>query len=214
MPIICFTKISEVQKSFKIEDLLPRLPSKLHHEIMSYQHARDQYAGLLGKLIIGQLLENFGYEQSVLSNLKKTDFGKPFIENTAHFNISHSFDLVIGVASTDFEVGIDAELLREVPIEEYKDCFIDREWEEIITASDPILMFFDFWTKKESFLKAEGTGFSTSPYEIGVANNWGKDMKSSRVRFFEKIEIDKAYMVSVCSPLLDQQYKIEKLSLL
>lgn len=84
--------------------------------------------------------------------------GKPSIsESGLHYNITNSKGLVCCIVAKH-EVGIDAEHIRP-----YKDRLVKRtctedEYQQVLRAPNPSLMFIRFWTLKESYVKYLGTG--------------------------------------------------------
>ncbi|MFD2035765.1 4'-phosphopantetheinyl transferase family protein [Belliella marina] len=120
------------------------------------------------KLILADLL---GIESSSLV-IEIDIFGKPFLPTfrDVHFNVSHSGEFIV-LAVGKVPVGIDLEFL-----DDYFDfydmvgsIFQDTEKDKIKEDDKPVLKFFDFWTRKEAFLKAIGVGFRISPLDIKVA---------------------------------------------
>lgn len=95
--------------------------------------------------------------------------GKPLLDvNTnpepLNFNLSHSGDFVLYTFTRSRNIGIDIELVREnVALEQIALRFFSPD--EIISLENinkekrPEL-FFQYWTRKEAFLKAKGEGVS------------------------------------------------------
>lgn len=98
-----------------------------------------------------------------------TDFGRPFIANNEpaaadlRFNISHSDQVVMLAITRGLDVGIDVEdLQRRVPLEVAGSFFAAdevRQLDALPQAMKP-RRFLDFWTLKESYIKARGKGLS------------------------------------------------------
>jgi 4'-phosphopantetheinyl transferase len=97
--------------------------------------------------------------------------GKPFVENdpTLFFNLSHSRGILVLAFSRDGELGVDIEMIRDLPD---LDLLIDRNLtsrEKEYTLKDPkkkLTRFFQLWTLKESYLKATGDGMRLSPENL------------------------------------------------
>ncbi len=107
--------------------------------------------------------------------------GKPYVagEEALHFNISHSHALALIAVSDGREVGIDVERLRTDfdPKALAKRFFAAAEYEAVCDAPDEERhrLFLIYWTCKEAYLKAIGSGlnvplrtFSVSPLESRV----------------------------------------------
>lgn len=84
------------------------------------------------------------------------EYGKPTGE-TVNFNFSHSGNIAICGVS-DNGVGVDVEKIRDVNVNIAKKKFLDTEYKKIINSIDPEDTFFEYWVKKESYLKALGMG--------------------------------------------------------
>lgn len=126
----------------------------------------------------------------------KTDKGKPYLKNIKDFffNISNSYNLQ-AVAISDFEVGVDIELVREVDLSVAK-RFTKFEYNYILSEKS-LDRFFEVWTKKEAYLKYKSLGLSGGLNRFNVF-----DLK-------EKIKTKKidGYYLSVCG---ERDFKIEK----
>jgi 4'-phosphopantetheinyl transferase len=97
------------------------------------------------------------------------DFGKPYLQTAAgksslQFNLSHSEDLVaIGVVELR-EVGVDVEFIR--PMANLEDIaasvYTPGELASLMQApgAERQRLFFRYWTRKESYIKAIGKGLS------------------------------------------------------
>ncbi len=78
--------------------------------------------------------------------LKRTERGKPYLAGDApHFSLTHTKGLC-AVAVGNAEVGLDAELKREVPKTVYAHLTPEEKEED----------FFEVWTAKEAYVKLLG----------------------------------------------------------
>ncbi|MCM1545475.1 MAG: 4'-phosphopantetheinyl transferase superfamily protein [Clostridiales bacterium] len=76
------------------------------------------------------------------------------------YNLSHSGDLTV-VALADSEVGVDVQQVKPVDMRLAKRFFTDAEWRQTEDAGDGAAeLFYRFWTVKEAYLKALGTGLN------------------------------------------------------
>jgi len=98
-----------------------------------------------------------------------TDFGRPLITNDdaavqpIRFNISHSDKVVMLAVTRGLDVGIDVEDLdRDVPLDAAPSFFAADEVRQLSAMPDASKprRFLDFWTLKESYIKARGKGLS------------------------------------------------------
>jgi 4'-phosphopantetheinyl transferase len=104
-------------------------------------------------------------------------FGKPALETPVqdrplHFSLAHSNDIAVFAVSREAAVGVDVELVRELPDLSglVPTVFSSRErlqWQSL-PESQRLQAFFDVWTRKEAFLKGTGQGLQKPPQEVEV----------------------------------------------
>lgn len=100
--------------------------------------------------------------------------GKPFLleryASDIQFNLTHSHDLAIAAVSASNEIGVDLEKVRERPAAERlaKRFYAAEERAALDDAAADMKgrLFFRLWTRKESHLKATGTGLSVTLRDI------------------------------------------------
>ena len=92
-----------------------------------------------------------------------TEYGKPRLVGAGiEFNVSHSGDFVVLAFSSGRAVGVDVERVRTgMDLETLaRFCFSPEEVEAVLQAPDRTSAFFQHWTAKESWMKADGRGLS------------------------------------------------------
>ena len=86
----------------------------------------------------------------------------PLADSGLRFNVSHSDDLAVYAFSRGREIGVDVEAVRAMPDGDgiAARFFSHRENEAYLAldARDRPLGFFNWWTRKEAFIKALGDG--------------------------------------------------------
>ena len=92
------------------------------------------------------------------------EYGRPSIATPAEwanlkFNLSHTRGRIVVAVARDLEIGVDVECAnRTGDLESIADRFFSPlEVEQLKAAPE---LFFDFWTLKESYIKARGMGLS------------------------------------------------------
>lgn len=98
--------------------------------------------------------------------VSRTDTGKPFVTDGAHFNVTHSGDLILLAVSETRPVGVDVErrrLVNRVPALSHR-WLTEAERNDLgalnaagMTESDA---FLRIWSLKEARLKALGVGIA------------------------------------------------------
>jgi 4'-phosphopantetheinyl transferase len=90
-----------------------------------------------------------------LGELKKDENGVPLPFNGNYWSVTHKADYVGGVIAQT-RIGIDLEKMRPFNQALFSKTANDDEWG--LSDNDKTILFFRFWTSKESVLKASGTG--------------------------------------------------------
>jgi 4'-phosphopantetheinyl transferase len=110
-----------------------------------------------------------------------TAHGKPELTGgeDLRFNLSHTDGAAVLAITRDRALGVDIERVRaNVEAIELADRFFssrEAEWLRSQPASERTAAFFACWTAKEAFLKACGTGLSTSLAGFTVIPDVGKE---------------------------------------
>ena len=134
--------------------LLQRLPASLHARAHRYQSELSAYNYVIGRLLLQRGLEDMGLD-SDLDKIEIQENGKPVLSGV-HFNISHSDHQVICGFSKEGRLGVDLEKIKPIDFEDFISMFSEHEWAAINGSDDPLRIFYWFWTRKESIIKALG----------------------------------------------------------
>jgi 4'-phosphopantetheinyl transferase len=97
----------------------------------------------------------------------KPRLAPPFDDSGLAFNLSHSESRAVIAVTSRMDVGVDVERVRDLPFEELARRFLAPEERLCFEASPPearIGLFFEFWTRKEAYVKGRGEGL-TIPFE-------------------------------------------------
>jgi 4'-phosphopantetheinyl transferase len=103
-----------------------------------------------------------------------------------HFNLSHSAGLGLFAFVRGCEVGIDIEYVREIP--EMDDIAVRffSEREKVAFDALPWVLkraaFFNWWTRKEAFVKALGMGLSWPLQDFDVSLTPGEPARILEIR--------------------------------
>jgi len=171
MVICCYSSIENQWSGQDLSDKLALLPGKLQDEAMRKRLWVDRQLSISGKLLLKEVLHQFGMEQVSLSDLKYNSYHRPYFDTRFDFNIAHSGNIVICCGTDNGKVGIDIEKINPIELSDYTDYFTPNEWGIIRNYPNQFDGFYDFWTRKEAVLKAIGTGFHTPLSSVDVANN-------------------------------------------
>ena len=110
---------------------------------------QNQLLGIGAELLLGKYLGR-------RPNYTVDEYGKPAGEEV-EFNFSHSGSIAV-CAVSHTPVGVDVEKIRDVNMDIAKKKFCSNEYKNIINSQQPREKFFEYWVKKESYVKALGMG--------------------------------------------------------
>lgn len=150
-----------------VESLLACLPPDEQERAGRFKFEKDRnlfvtaHAGLRSVLSIMLEIEpsRIGFDTN--------EHGKPFLNPDRHnvdlhFNLTHSHQQVLWVIATGAEVGVDVEYVRDNvnELDLARRYFSPREVEVLEQEEPPDRRqrFFECWTRKEAFVKTQGSG--------------------------------------------------------
>jgi len=123
---------------------------------------------LITRMLIRSVLSSYTGDDLSVWKFSANRYGKPSIAHPAdcplRFNLSHTTGLVVCAVSPGADVGVDAEdTRRRMADESIAQHYFAPEEVALLEAAPPDdrpLRFLQFWTLKEAFLKAHGSGLS------------------------------------------------------
>lgn len=153
------------------ENLFAPLPDAIKQKITRYLRWQDQTACLLGKHLLLTALKSYGFDENCLGRLQCTKYNRPYLDWPGDFNLSHSGNYVVCAISDCSRVGVDVEKKRDIELKDFQRYMSSTEWNAIHQSNKPHDRFFDYWTKKESVIKADGRGLSAPLDEVELQNH-------------------------------------------
>jgi 4'-phosphopantetheinyl transferase len=179
-----------------------------------FDRHRHQY--LVTRALIRTCLSNYCEVEPAEWRFKKNAYGKPRVAHPFEglpfrFNISHTDGLIMCGIVRDIAIGVDVED-KDRPtrsgIEKLHGFFSPVEIEELthLPKEEQKQRFFDYWTLKESYIKARGKGLSLSLSQFSFIFREDKlqdflvqhDLKDSAKHWkFWRIPMGERYQVAV-----------------
>lgn len=106
---------------------------------------------------------------------RSNEHGRPEIAGPAHgsplrFNLSHAGGVVVLAVSAHYHVGVDVEPLDRHAALDLADAYFARSEVAALRAlpdTDQPRRFLEYWTLKEAYLKARGTGLALPLDQFG-----------------------------------------------
>ncbi|BAP58038.1 4'-phosphopantetheinyl transferase [Thioploca ingrica] len=208
--LIVYTHFNKPLLTDRRQDYAVQLPMVLQQKMNRFRRWQDQQAFLFGKLLLQQALYFMGYPADSLYQLQYNEYNRPFLEQPVDFNISHAGDYVICAITTRGRVGIDIELIKPINLEDFQHYLTPQEWQAIISSPVSYEVFYNYWTIKESVIKADGRGLSIPlrdiHFEAGMVrldkHNW----------FIHPITVDPRYPCHCATNCAETHVQIKKIS--
>lgn len=171
---------NEVQLHFsfpgKISDpgLLQRYESLLTEveltQMTRLYYARHRHQYLITRALIRTTLSSYFPVEPAAWRFDKNGYGKPIIGlpdriGPVSFNLSHCEGLILCGITRDHDIGVDVEDTQRSTIAAFDRLsryFSPSEIKDLAQLPGDIRKkrFFDYWTLKESYIKARGTGLA------------------------------------------------------
>lgn len=177
----------------KIERLRSFLSPEETRKASHFKYERKQHGYIITQAVLRVLISAYLDIKPADVILIASKKGKPFLINepSLFFNNSNSHEICVYAFSRDAEVGIDIEKIRELPdIDQLiEKNLTSREKAYFLKNSDHKLsLFFQFWTFKESYLKAIGEGMRLTPENLEFSLNDGNISLRSVTYGFESTD--------------------------
>lgn len=129
-------------------------------KVANFKMPLDADISLISRFLLRNILGSLLGKKPEEIEFLYTEYNRPYLE-TLDFNLSHSGRRIVIAINLDGRVGIDIEKIRPVELGLADVCFTEEEKKHVIKNSEVDLdNFFQFWTLKESFIKADGMGMS------------------------------------------------------
>ena len=143
-----------------------------------YRFARDRQGFTATRGVLRTILAGYmgGDPKDLI--FRYTDKDKPFLEpgpsgRDVEFNVSHSGDVALLGFARKRKLGVDVEKVRVDfdPEEIASRFFSEQERSELaeLSQAERFTGFFRCWTRKEAYIKAEGTGLSLALDQFDVS---------------------------------------------
>lgn len=143
------------------------------------------------KSLLKDLINNYNEK-----DLYYNKYGKPYIKDV-FFNISHSFGYMI-VATSDSEIGVDIEKVRDVR-DELIDFIATKKEREYIyeDIQNKEKRAFEIYTLKEAYFKMLGTGLQDFKSVEFIINDCSTICSDKNVNASLHYDID-GYVFAIC----------------
>lgn len=135
-----------------------------------FHFARDRRRYLVTRALVRTVLSRYISVDPEQCMFRPNAYGRPDIVNAEaaasglSFNVSHTHSLIVLAVTQGRELGVDVEnaVARAAPLDVADRYFAPREMAVLNSAPSHERQhrFFEYWTFKESYIKARGMGLS------------------------------------------------------
>ncbi len=191
----------------EVARLLPLVSAQRREQAMRYTHLFGQYCCLKSYELLLQLLAThlspishipsgrpIGALSRPISSKKPTflynEYGAPYLADGPYFSISHCKQ-AIAVVVSDLPIGIDIEGLRRVDEALVRKTMNLEEQSQIAMSQNPEVEFIRLWTRKEAYVKMQGTGIISDMHTIL--------QDATAVEWHEIADLDRGYICTICT---------------
>ena len=139
-------------------------------QMARFYYARHRHQYLITRALIRTSLSAYYQVDPSEWQFGKNGFGKPEISHPdktlpIRFNISHADGLIMCGIVRDYDIGVDVEDRQRstrAALDSLSSYFSQQEIEDLgnLPSQQQKHRFFDYWTLKESYIKARGGGLS------------------------------------------------------
>ena len=167
---------------------------------------RDRRLFLAAEVLLNRSLEAVKANIMLPAAYTRNPYGKPYLLPPAelYVNWSHSGDSIL-CALSDREVGIALQEMQKEPREALVARTLQPEelcFYQTLPSEQRKQVFYQYWTLKESYLKALGTGFHTSlaSFYIEMDKSHPRIVQRAKGRLYHcrLLPMDDKYMAALC----------------
>ena len=163
------TLIHEEWSESDYKSMLEILPASIQDKVEAEERWEEKYGVLARKLILLYGMIDHGIDvNEIFDHIQRMPSGKPYIVDTPNFSIANDGAAVVCAMSYNSILGIDIERTKPVNLNDFRDDMTYMEWREIYSDMIPLRRFYEFWTIKESVMKAEGDISLRDPKDIFI----------------------------------------------
>ncbi len=149
-------------------------------------------------------------------------YGKPALhDHKLEFNLSHSGDFALAAVTSERKVGVDIERIRsDMELESIASRYFSQsEVSELLalTSEQRIPGFFNCWTRKEAYIKAQGLGLSLplesfdvslTPNEPAILQATRPDPQEAARWTMLSLDVDPRYAAAVAVEGKDLEFRM------
>lgn len=208
--------ITNFEEQWSKEDfdrLMGFIPEALHENVLKHDDWEMVQGSLARKLLLIHGLKESGMDaERILEKVAFMPSGKPYIPEAPNFNLANDGTWAVCSISNVAELGMDLERIKPINLSEYQSQMTYPEWREIYSHMIPLRRFYEFWTIKESVIKADGENKNVEVKDIFIQPDLA--FCHARYWYIHPVEVDYNYVCFLVSSQPQQEVVIEEVNLL
>jgi 4'-phosphopantetheinyl transferase len=189
------------------EQMLCCVSDEKRNRVQRFFRKEDALRGLGGEVLVRWLACSRLCVGNDQLSFARSQHGKPFLGGypELQFNVSHAGKWVLCAMDAE-PLGVDIEEIRPIDLEVGRICFSEQEFAELMQRPEKERLnhFYELWTLKESFAKADGRGLNLPLKKVtfsagqagGVIHTDGWD---SPYRYYKQYSIEAGYKAAVAA---------------
>ena len=214
---------SELEDEALLREYRTLLTESERQQELRFHFARDRRRYLVTRALVRTVLSRYADVAPAEWTFAVNDYGRPLIANAAaaarqiSFNVSHTDSLIILAVAQKHEIGVDVEntRVRAACIDIADRFFAPAEVSALHALPEARQhdRFFEYWTLKESYIKARSMGlsipldhfsFDLLEDDIGLSIHPDQGDRPERWRFWQ-LEIGPGYLGALCAERVSQE---------
>jgi 4'-phosphopantetheinyl transferase len=173
----------------EVARLLPLVSPQRREQALRYTHMFGQFCCLKSYEMLTELLASTPYTLHPTPSFLYNEYRAPYLENGPYFSISHCKQ-GIAVAVSETPIGIDIEAIRPFNEGLMRKTMNSEEQTYILSSLNPEIEFIRLWTRKEAYVKMQGTGIIADMHDI-LCN-------ATNVHWEEILDVEKRFICTIC----------------
>lgn len=150
------TKVDAPWDQATFDALMSLIPEELQNRVNKEDGWEAQHGSLARKLLLWYGMEKLGTDMNDLfDSIQYEDSGKPYIVDAPNFSLANDEAVAVCALSSSSVLGVDIERQKPINLTDFREQMTYAEWREIYSHVIPLRRFYEFWTIKESVLKAD-----------------------------------------------------------
>ena len=207
---VYYTKLDSDFPKEKFDEYYKKLPNILKNKIDRLIRNKPKLHSLIGIKLLSIALNDYNYPKEILSEIKYTEDGKPYIKDIFHFNISHSEDYII-CACYKSSIGADIEKIKTRDINKLRTFLSKDEYNKLLNSKQQDRLFAEIWTKKEAFAKLISKGMNLSFPDIIITDQTVS--YNNKTWHLYPLNIDADYSCHICIDDIGQNIDLREIIL-